>query len=456
MKKLKNLFIIFVSFVLFSFSFAQVEDFQGVVSEEIHEPVELEESENVDNVENEYIDEENDWLNLEGISVISQQNDESSELELYDEDDENKENDEYMVNNWSLTREDISEMLWSISISFCNDWVENKTKSLNAVLTEWSPFTTCVVVSNLSKRDITVNLEFSDAWPDQFGTPICYASVWFTDYVLNSDKISQFVVPAENYVVKEAEVLYPIWVDKNQIWCFAIWVEWEQDIRDWEWMELASISRKWILAHYYVWSLTDIKNELEVSNLEKSINENGELVLTFDVKNLWNLENKISVDWIISNIFWFKKSYTSDQLWIDANVLPWRDISVEVNMWLIPNYWGLFNIEFNVTWTPYFSYDVSDDFDKSLLEPLTYTEKTTYFEMPWLIAIIIVVVIILLIVLFRKPKPQVVYVQAPQQPQQPQPQYQQPQYQNPQYQQPVNNQVPQQPQYQQPQQPMQQ
>lgn len=451
MKNLKSFLMVFVSLVLISFSFAQVENTIDEVSEDIVESdVEL----------SEYVDEEeNDSLNLEWGYVILQQNDENFELELYDEDDKNNESeddDEYAMDGWNLTREDVWDALWSITINFCNDWLKNQTRSLNAVLTEWSPFTTCLIITNSSKKDIAINLEFSDAWPDQFWDMICYASVWFTDYVLNSDEISQFVVPAENYVVKEAEILYPIWMDENQAWCFAIWVEWEQNIRDWEWLEFAAISRKWILAKYYVWSLDDIKNGLEISNVKKFLNEDWELVVTFDVNNLWNLENKLFVEWNISNMFWFKKNYTSDQLWVDANVLPWSTKSIEINMWLIPNYWGLFNIEFNVTWTPYFSYEVSDDFDKSLLEPLTYTEKTTYFEMPWLIAIIIVVVIILLMVLFRRPKPQVVYVQTPQQPQQPQPQYQQPQYQNPQYQQPVNNQVPQQPQYQQPQQPMQQ
>lgn len=455
MKKLKIFVYSFVFLFLFSFSFAQVEDVVDEITEEVTESVELESEDALDLDEESENVEDSDLSDLQWVSIVSQQVDEESDIELYEEDMDDVED----LWNWELHRADIWEMLDNLSIGFCNNWLDNVTSSLSAALTGWVPYKVCIVIMNNFSRDITINLDFVDVWTDQYWHLSCDAEHWFEQYVVNSDKINNFVVPAWNYIIKEAEVLYPISIKENQAWCFAIWIDWEQNIRDTDqwWIQFSAISRKSILANFFVWSLDKLKNELDIKNVRTSMNEDGELILKFDVQNIWNMENELEIKWYIKNIFWFKKDFLSTRdTWIWDNIVAWHTSTLEVNMWIIPNYWWLFNIEFELTGTPVFSYEVSDDFDKSLLEPLTYTEKTTYFEMPWLIAIIVVIIIILLIVLFRKPKPQVVYVQAPQQPQQPQPQYQQPQYQNPQYQQPVNNQVPQQPQYQQPQQPMQQ
>lgn len=453
MKNLKNVLFmsIFVFLFSFSFSFAQVEDTVDEVTEDVVESVELESEDTLDLGEERENIEDSDLSGLEWVSIVSQQVDEESDIELYEEEG----NDDSMDVDVEI-EEGLPEIAY-LSLWFCNNWLEDITHSLNTIVTEWTPYKVCIVITNDSKEDIDVNLGFFEARPDPYWNLACYAEEWFREYVVNSDEISQFNVPAWNYIVKEAEILFPVWISENQAWCFGIWATPKEVVWEGGWLSIVPISRKSQVASFYIWSLDNIVNELNISHINTYMNDDGEVMLAFDVENLWNLENEFVINWKIKNIFGFSRdvSSTKENSTVD-NVIAWHKSSVEVNFWRIPNYGWLYSIEFEVVWTPYFNFDLSDDFDKSLLEPLTYTEKTTYFEMPWLICIIVVIVIILLIVLFRKPKPQVVYVQAPQQPQQPQPQYQQPQYQNPQYQQPVNNQVPQQPKYQQPQQPMQQ
>jgi hypothetical protein len=144
--------------------------------------------------------------------------------------------------------------------------------------------------------------------------------------------------------------------------------------------------------------------------------------LDFNLKNVWNLENTFVISWYITNIFWFKRPFKIDWEW--ARLQAWNQKPLNINVWSIPSYGWLFKVTINVIASPYFSYSIdSSNIDPKLLEDKVFTITTSYFEMPWLILIIVVLVILFLIVAFRKPKwknQQVVYVQAPQQPQAPQ------------------------------------
>jgi len=198
--------------------------------------------------------------------------------------------------------------------------------------------------------------------------------------------------------------------------------------------------------NFFVGGMDSIKNEILFEDLSTFKDDNWELNIKFNLINTWNLEDKIIINWTISNILGFHKDFSID--WSLIQVKPGDFVPVTAAIWSLPSYGWLYNVEFTATATPFFSYDISNSsIDPALLEAKEFVASTTYFEMPWLILIILVIIILLLITMFRKPKEKVVYVQAPQQQPMPNPGYQQPQYQQPQPQQP---QYPNNPQYWQP------
>lgn len=339
--------------------------------------------------------------------------------------------------------------LWNIHFWFCDQWVDNLSKWLNIAIEQWKTSEVCIAFYNDAKEDITINIDYTILGVDQDWWPSCSIDNSFEQYIENIDQIKQLVIPWWELVQTSMKLNFPIWIEWDLWWCLAFSLEDDQWDNNWGWwIMISTIFRRAFHMHFFVGWIQDIKNELEITNIETYLNWNKEVILKFDITNTWNLENSLEISWDISNMFGYKKDFIVEW-W---RIMPNRTLPIEINIWTIASYGWLFNIDININSTPFFSYDISNSsIDPTLLKSKEFTASTTFFQMPWLIIIIVVIVILLIITIFRKPKEKVVYVQTPQQPT---PNngynaYQQPQYQVPQ--QPQVAQPQPQPQYQQPQ-----
>jgi len=369
----------------------------------------------------------NNDTDLEDVNTENINSDEDVNLEENIDTEENIEDDKNIIEaNVTATEKkeddevelhEIWEDWWLRWISFwyCNEWVDNTSETLNYAVSQWEPFKVCFVMSNSANKDVKVRIRLVDLIND-----ICAVNETSIYNFISKDDIEWFEeinIPAWNYIIKEFTVTYPVWIQWDQWACtmFNIIKEWET-----QWNVATIINRAYPMK-FFVWSISDIKNIIDVENIELSLDDNKDLIMNFDIKNEWNLENLVELSGTISNIFGYSKKF-SIEWW---HVLPGNYRHVEANLWSIPSYGWLFNINFKAFATPYFSYDISkSSIDPSLIEMKTFDFSTSYFKMPWLIIAIAIVVILLLITMFRKPKQKVVYVQ--QQPvQQP---VQQPQY----------------------------
>lgn len=325
---------------------------------------------------------------------------------------------------------------------FCDQWLEDSTRSYEWAWEQWKPFKMCALFYNYSDRDITLKVDLTNAAIDDTDwMDICTLDFSFWNF-LTSWELWTFTIPADNYVIKEFEITLPIWFEWKQVGCLSYRAIDENEGES-EW--LIFTVRKWFFMHFFVWSLDWIKNELTIDELTKKFNDNWDLMLTFFVENIGNMENKFDIQWTIKWFFWYNKKFESSDT---IQLAPNKRHYIELNLWSLPSYGWKYNIDFTINGTPYFSYDISNaNVDPARLEPKSWTFGTTYFKMPWLILAVVVIFILLLIVLFKKPKQKVVYVQQqPQQPIQPQQVQQQP---TQQYTQPVQQPI------QQPQQPVQ-
>lgn len=397
----------------------------------------------------------NEWISSTGVSMIVE-NIEDIDLnngsEILDESDLgiSKANNSLESSSGMPKLQDWG--LGDLHFWFCNEWIETFTASLNAWVQQWEPFKVCVIWVNPSNKDISINAwvvstEFDNMWDITCNTDDIFQ--WF----ITSWELWDITIPADNYLIKEFEITFPLGYQWEQKWCVVYHVNNpDNQLKEWEsWVEI--IIRKWFYMNFFVGAIDGIKNEITVSELTTNFDDNWDLILSFWVNNIWNMENTFDIQWTVNWFFGYNKKFESTDT---AQLTPNKSQYFELNLWSLPSYGWKYNIDFTINGTPYFSYDISNaNVDPARLEPKSWTFGTTYFKMPWLILAVVVVFILLLIVLFRKPKQKVVYVQQVQQPQQPV-QTQQSQQPTQQYTQPVQPSQPVQQPVQQPTQPIQQ
>lgn len=300
--------------------------------------------------------------------------------------------------------------LVSVYFWFCNNWIENPTESLNAALELWKPFRVCLMLYNMdTENDAYLDVTFVNWWKNEAGYNVC--GLTSLNEFITSWELWNITIPADNYLIKEFEVTFPIGYDWEQNTCIGI-SSVDQNPQEVWWLRI--LARRAYYASFFVWWWDWLKNLLDIDNIQTQIDENKNLILSFNVNNKWNMENSYEIEWTMKWLFNFQKEFLA----ISGRVIPWGSEYVKIPLGSLPSYGWLFKINFAIKWTPYFSYDISNaKIDPQILEQKTFNFSTNYFKTPWLILGIVIIFLILIILMFRKPKEKVVYVQQPQQPQ---------------------------------------
>lgn len=296
--------------------------------------------------------------------------------------------------------------LWWVQLKFCNDWVENLTNKINWMINQMENWEICLLANNTLDKDIEVIVTFTDAIKTSAWSLTCKVSKDNNFSKFIDEPNSTIKVPAGNYNIKKYNVKFPIWTNWKQAWCLYYSVaKAEKDA----WM-INIVVWKTMFLDYFVWALGEIKNNIEIKILNKEVNNNNEFIVNAAIVNDWNIDIAADVFWSMTNVLWVNKTFN----------LTWQTIrtddslSFSLNFWQLPSYKGPFNIELKATHKPFFDFDISwFDIDPKLLEEKTTVFNTTYFEMPRLILGVALFIILLLFFVFKKRKPQVVYVQQP-------------------------------------------
>jgi len=313
------------------------------------------------------------------------------------------------VENKIDTKEHNAAEVWQADLVdvyfwFCNNWADDLTESLNAAVDLWNPFRVCLMLYNTDKEhDAYLDVSFVNGWKNEAGYNVCGLTS-LNDFI-TSWELWNITIPADNYLIKEFEVTFPIGYDWEQHTCIGI-SSVDQNPQEVWWLKI--LARRAYYASFFVWWWDWLKNLLTTSNVETKLDENENLILSFNVNNEWNMENSYEIEWTMKWLFNFQKDFLA----VSGRVIPWGSQYIEIPLGSLPSYGWLFNINFTIKWTPYFAYDISNaKIDPSLLAPKTFEFSTSYFKMPWLIFGIAIVFLILIILMFRRPKQKVVYVQ---------------------------------------------
>lgn len=310
-------------------------------------------------------------------------------------------------------------LLWNFQVRFCdpNDPTTLLPSPLNLKVGQLEETELCIRVDNYSDFDWSVDIQFVDKTENDQWWLSCWLSSTKTKNFLFPTREWKLKVPAQNQLIKKVKVQFPIWIMWNIESC--MWyiikeevLEW--DLENWGWFKVWAQTRIVKDMQFFVGNAENIKTKILINDISSHINEVGNAVLWLTIYNSWNVSSSFAISWNISNMFGFR----SDFLITGWELAQGLDQILVTELWQIPQYKWLFNVDIEITSTPKFSFDINWlDLDKDILKSSTTKANTTLFEMPRTYVGWIIFVIFLLFFAFRKKKPaQVVYVQQPQQP----------------------------------------
>ena len=121
--------------------------------------------------------------------------------------------------------------------------------------------------------------------------------------------------------------------------------------------------------------------------------------LVLEVRNKWNIDQKISLTWVIRNMFWYKQTFAISGTTIGKNQ-NLRLVSSNVR---IPSYKWLFVVESNLINEPIFDFDITTSNLKNEYSSAWLTVLKNY-TMFWsrLYIVLIVLIIALIVALVMK------------------------------------------------------
>lgn len=317
----------------------------------------------------------------------------------------------FAQNEWETTKNQ-PKIINDIDVFFCNEGFEadQLQENVNTALKQLEEKKICIAINNKGQRDAHVKISFHNWILDSLGAKSCTAK--------SNDNFSKFIkkdfetvaVPANWYTVKYFTIKAPIGIQWIQNGCLAYSATEDTKNSEMPNSMVSMVVRKIRLIDFFVWDMADIENKIEIIDIKKNIDENGNLKISFFIKNVWNIDSFTEVEWVVSNMFWFNQKLSLSGYEINST----QTVEVVGNLWQLPSYKGPFNIDLNFKTTPKFDFDISEfEIDEEITKGITTTISTSIFLMPWMVVWIAVLIILLLFLAFRKPKQKVVYVEKP-------------------------------------------
>lgn len=294
----------------------------------------------------------------------------------------------------------------------------------------------CFEFHNQSPEDMNIVYGFTDSYIDKNGSQICW---WapnsgndFAKLFKDPDVKTIFLSWGSDVSIQET-ILPPIGAEWTIYGCLNYTVQWSASQTKWS-MIGVQVAR-FLPLSVFIGTITDVKSEIQLGEMESDLYTNDKRVsafvddednlnLSFDVENLWNVDQNVEISGKIYNIFWFQKSFS----------IPLKKVGVgekttfTANIGMLPIYKWFFTVKFKVSNTPVFVFNSDKIDEKYKKSSLIKAQSTIYVFSRLNIVIAIVVLRIIIRILpfrFRRKQqqqmpPQMQMPQAPQVPQTPQ------------------------------------
>lgn len=246
-----------------------------------------------------------------------------------------------------------SYTLGMIEVNFCND---NQSRSeLDLISKAGTPLPICVQFVNTSTSPITINAEFLDSLitSDELKDRACNAAdrpkTQFGNFLLPYSW--EIVLPPQQTVQKEYTIQYPIGFSWLSHGCLAYHIVWEDVSNEYMFtIRLRSIKYLDVLV-----SDTKAVQVLDISQWARIKRMGDEYIITLWIKNKGNVDEKVHITSILSNMFWYQKDFSFDVI-IPAS--SW--IVLTTPSFILPVYGWLFQLKSTIDYTPKFNFNITD------------------------------------------------------------------------------------------------
>lgn len=294
-----------------------------------------------------------------------------------------------------------SAPLWDIQ--FCNDRKITNELDLTTKAGETVPL--CINFTNPTPKDITVYVDFLDAiiTQDQLHNRACNAP----------DKPKQhfgnFIVPYDKTITLSGNsTLQKIYMVKPSIWfswvshgCVA-YNEVSKDTQSGSSM-VNVIVRKVKFIDMLVW---DFPVQSQVTLWSVNVVKNWTTTnIHIWLKNIWNVPQKLTISWTLSNIFWFIQPLKFVQKTFEIPVGEEIQLQTNNQEIILPAYKWFFTVNMQIHTTPIFDFNITNSsIPKEIVLGWTFFLSKTFFLPNYYL--ICILVIVLFFLLFRRKKKQ--------------------------------------------------
>lgn len=288
---------------------------------------------------------------------------------------------------WSLTYAQ-SHLLGMIDFHFCNN--DQQNKELDLVAKAWEPLSLCLAFENKSDTAIDLNLEFLDSAiiPEGEKARACNApdreKVWFGNFFLPYDWSVR--IPPKQRVQKEYTMKYPIGFSGLSHGCVAYYVVgW--DVNDGGMFTIRVSSAKYIDVFVSATQAIEAINITQAPSLTKV---GDEYIIQVGVENQGNVEEKLQITSVLSNVFGYQKEFV-----FDIVLPPATGTLLTTPSFVFPIYGGPYTFKTTVTHTPQFNFNIVDGVHPSKIY-IWWVEKYRhmFFIWTWQAGVAIVVFIL--------------------------------------------------------------
>lgn len=301
-----------------------------------------------------------------------------------------------MFSSFSFAQEGIKQ----VSLKFCNDGTGNLTNSYTIMIEPWKQQELCLYIENKSDSNLSFQYSFPKASFSKGGNQICDTSNDFARFLLDNPN-RQISLSWNSSVILKETVVAPMGVVWMYYGCIAYQMKNPETENMWGMFNL--VVRKTLFLNLFVGSEDSISNTIQLipatwslyssnKNIGASINEDGDLIVNFTVKNNGNLTQNVSLSGKLYNPLGFEKPFDM----IPRKLLPGDDYQVSVNLGIVPFYKGLFSVRVSVLGEPLFEFDATG-IDEKYKQAITIKETWSLFIFSWVYVILALIILGLII-----------------------------------------------------------
>ncbi len=301
------------------------------------------------------------------------------------------------------------EGIQDVSLKFCNDGTGSLTNNYTIMIEPWKQQELCMYVENKSNEAVVVKYSFPKGSFSQWGNQLCDTSNDFSRFLVDNPNRQLILSWWSSVVVKEI-VNPPLWSLGMYYGCLAYQLG-KAEVENMGGM-FNLVVRKAVHLNLFVGGEDSISNTIQLlsvtwsvyssnKNIGAAINEDGDLIVNFVVKNNWNLTQNVSLSGKLYNPLGFEKPFDV----VAKKMLPGDDYQISVNLGIVPFYKGLFSVRASIYGEPLFEFDATG-IDEKYKQPTLIKETASLFIFSWVYVILwlIILGLIVKIVLPKKKK----------------------------------------------------